>query len=331
MKIGLFLSAQFPPGASVEEGVAEIVAQARLADELGYDAVFLGHHYLARASFLQPLTLAAHLASVTERIRIGFGVLVAPLYNPLGLAEEIATIDALSGGRLIVGLGAGYRKVECSAFGVEWQDRVTRLREYVPILRALWNGEAVTASGSWGSLDGAEVHLRPSRPGGPPIWLGALADAGIRRAARLGVPWLIGPEGSPEDIAGRLALYRETAVGAGHPPDGREVPLTREAFVAATTDEAVATMKPYLAAQYAGYRSWDAAQAIDLDEFIRTHCLVGAPDDVARRITALGDDLGITYLVLRMQFMGMPGDAARAGIRAFGEQVLPRLAGRASA
>lgn len=325
MKVGLFLSAQFAPGTSPAAGLETVTEQARLADELGFDSVWLGHHYLARSAFLQPLSLAAHLAAATERVRIGFGVLVAPLYNPVGLAEELATLDVLSGGRIVAGLGAGYRKIECAAFGVAWEERGRRLRQYVPILRALWRGEAVTASGTWGSVEDARIELRPVQENGPPIWLGALAEAGIRRAAAVDAPWIVGPEGDDADIAERLALYRAALEEHGHSLD-RAYPLTREAAVAATTDEAIASIKPHLAAQYAGYRSWDAAQAIDVDDFVRTHCLVGDPDAVVARLLQLERELGITHVTMRMQFMGMPDAEALAAIRLFGEEVLPQLA-----
>lgn len=323
MRVGLFLSANFPPGTSATEGLAAITEQARLADALGFDSVWLGHHSLARSEFLQPLTLAGHLAAVTTRVRIGFGVLVAPLYNPIGLAEELATLDVLSGGRIVAGLGAGYRKVECAAFGFPFEERGRRLRQYVPLLRSLWRGEAVTASGSWGSVESARLELRCVQEGGPPIWLGALAPAGIRRAAAVDAPWIIGPEGDDAAIVERLAFFKGLLAEHGHTLE-RAYPLTREAAVAPTTEAAVAAIRPHLEAQYAGYKSWDAAQAIDVDTFVRTTCLVGEPALLVERLARL-EEIGITDVNLRMQFMGMPHADALAGIRLFGEQVLPRL------
>jgi alkanesulfonate monooxygenase SsuD/methylene tetrahydromethanopterin reductase-like flavin-dependent oxidoreductase (luciferase family) len=329
VKLGLFLSAQFPPDASAEEGLAAVVEQAQLADELGFDSIFLGHHYLARSAFLQPLTLAGYLAHATDRIKIGFGVLLAPLLNPLALAEELATLDVLSGGRIIAGFGAGYRKVETAAFGVEWEDRLRRLRQYVPILRALWNGEAVSAEGSWGRLEDARLTLKPVQEGGPPIWLGALKPGGISRAAAVDATWMIGPEGDDADLAERLKLYRNALTEAGHSLD-RPYPLAREASIAATTDEAVELIRPHLAAQYAGYKSWDAAQAIDVDSFIRTQSLVGDPETILARLETLERDLGITQVSLRVQFMGMRHEQALETVRRFGEQVVPALGARAS-
>ncbi|MDX6739438.1 LLM class flavin-dependent oxidoreductase [Actinocorallia sp. A-T 12471] len=325
MRVGVFLSAQFEPAADPSDGLAAITEQAVLADRLGFDAVFLGHHYLAHSAFLQPLQLAGYLAHATERVRIGFGVLLAPLYNPLALAEELATLDVLSGGRITVGLGAGYRRRECEAFGVEWGDRIRRLREYVPILRALWAGEKVTAEGSWGKVADARLALRPVQPGGPPLWIGAFAEPAIRRAARLDAPWLMGPEGDDAAIAERLALYRAELREHGHSLE-RAYPMSREACVAPTRAEAVALIRPHLERQYAGYKSWDTAQGIDVDRYIAEDCLVGDPAQVVARIRRLERVHGITDLSLRLQFMGMPHEQAMEQIRLFGEEVLPHVA-----
>lgn len=324
MRVSVFLSAQFPPEQSAQEGLAAVVEQAQLADRLGFDAVFLGHHFLAHSAFLQPMELAGYLAAATERVRIGFGILLAPLYNPLALAEQLATLDVLSGGRMVVGIGAGYRRRETDAFGVEWGDRIRRLREYVPLMRALWNGETIDAEGTWGRVRNASLPLRCVQPGGPPIWIGAFAEPAIRRAAALNTSWLIGPEGDDAAIAQRLGLFRATLTEHGHSLD-RPYPMSREACVGDTTEAARALIRPHLEAQYAAYKSWDTAQQVDVDSYLDDHCVVGDADRVVARIERLEREHGITDLALRLQFMGMPHAQALDQIRRFGEDVIPRL------
>lgn len=330
MRVSVFLSAQFPPQQPAREGLAAVVEQAQLADRLGFDAVFLGHHFLAHSAFLQPLELAGYLAHATERVRIGFGILLAPLYNPVALAEQLATLDVLSNGRMIVGLGAGYRRRETDAFGVEWGDRIRRLREYVPLMRALWNGETVDAEGSWGSVRRASLPLRCVQPGGPPIWIGAFAEPAIRRAARLDASWLIGPEGDDAAIAERLKLYRAELAEHGHSLE-RAYPMSREACVAATTEEARALIRPHLEKQYAAYKSWDTAQQVEVDSYLDEHCIVGDADRVVERLQRLEREHGITDVALRIQFMGMPHEQALEQIRRFGEDVIPRVSAPAQA
>jgi alkanesulfonate monooxygenase SsuD/methylene tetrahydromethanopterin reductase-like flavin-dependent oxidoreductase (luciferase family) len=208
VKLGLFLSAQFKPDDPLSARIAEMDRQILDAERLGFESLVLGHHYLARSAFLQPIPLAGYLAGMTSRIKIIFGVLLAPLLNPLALAEDIATLDALSGGRVIVGLGAGYRTIEFKTFGASYENRFKTLEQYVPLLRALWSGEEVTATGAFGELSGAKIEIHPHSPEGPPIWIGAFGDIGIRRAARLDAAWLAGPEGDDEALLARLEMYR---------------------------------------------------------------------------------------------------------------------------
>ncbi|MFS3126778.1 LLM class flavin-dependent oxidoreductase [Nocardioides sp. Bht2] len=325
MKVSLFLSAQFDTDADVNQGIDDVLAQAVAAETGGFESVLLGHHYLAQSAFLQPIPLAGYLARATETVRLGFGVLVAPLLNPVALAEELATLDVLSRGRLTVGMGAGYRKRETAAFGVEWSDRLVRLREYVPILRSLWAGESLDLAGSWGTVPNASLALRPAQAGGPPIWIGAFAEPAIRRAARLDCSWLIGPKGGEDELAANLALYRETLVEHGHSLD-RAYPISREAFIADTHEQAVAGIRPHLERQYAGYKSWDDAQQIDLDRYIEDDCLVGTAEEVAAKLQRWEEKLGLTEVALRLQFVGAGQAEAMDQITRFGADVIPRLA-----
>ncbi|WP_183407745.1 LLM class flavin-dependent oxidoreductase [Nocardioides marmoriginsengisoli] len=317
MKVSCFLSAQFDPSASAVDGVDDVVTQAAAAEAAGFHAVYLGHHYLAQSAFIQPIPLAGYLAAATDRVRIGTGVLLAPLLNPIALAEELASLDVLSNGRLTVGIGAGYRKRETTAFGVDWPDRLTRLAEYVPILRALWNGETLDLAGSWGEVPGASVVLRPVQPGGPPLWIGAFAEPAIKRAARLDTPWLIGPKGNDAELSRLLGIYRDTLTEHGFSHD-RGYPMSREAFVADTHAAAVAGVRPHLERQYAGYKSWDDAQGLDIDRYLEEDCLVGTPEEIVAKLRRWESDLGITEVSLRLQFVGASQHEAMDQIARFG-------------
>ncbi|MFD0210897.1 LLM class flavin-dependent oxidoreductase [Streptomyces hirsutus] len=328
MKISCFLSAQFDPAASAVEGIDNVVTQAATAEAAGFHAVYLGHHYLAQSAFVQPIPLAGYLASATSRVRIGFGVLLAPLLNPVALAEELVSLDVLSRGRLTVGMGAGYRKRETAAFGVEWGDRLRRLREYVPILRSLWNGEAIDIAGSWGEAPRASLALRPVQPGGPPLWIGAFAEPAVRRAARLDAPWLIGPKGNDAELARLLGIYRDELAERGFSPE-REYPMTREAFIADTHHAAVAGVRPHMERQYSGYKSWDDAQSLDLDRYMAEDCLVGTADEIVEKLQRWESELGITEVSLRLQFVGAGQDEAMEQIARFGTEVIPRVDSRA--
>ncbi|MEE3128221.1 MAG: LLM class flavin-dependent oxidoreductase [Actinomycetota bacterium] len=328
MKVSCFLSAQFDPAADASAGIDDVLAQAAAAETAGFHAVYLGHHYLAQSAFVQPIPLAGYLAAATSRVRIGFGVLLAPLLNPVALAEELASLDVLSRGRLTVGIGAGYRRRETAAFGVAWGDRLARLREYVPIMRALWSGETLDLSGTWGEVPGASLALRPAQAGGPPLWIGAFAEPAVKRAARLDTPWLIGPKGNDEELAAMLGIYRATLQEHGHDL-AREYPMSREAFIGDTFESAVAGVRPHLERQYAGYKSWDDAQGIDLDRYLAEDCLVGSAEQVVAKLRRWESELGITEVSLRLQFVGASQEEAMEQIARFGAEVVSQVAGPA--
>lgn len=324
-KIGLFISAQFEPGSDIPEGVGKVAAQARLAEDTGFDALFLGHHYLAHSAFMQPLPLMGHLSAITERVELGLGVYISPLANPLALAEELATIDALSNGRLIAGLGSGYREREYDAFGVPFKDRFKRLEMTTDVLQRLLAGDEVSGEFPFGTLDRAKVHLRSRSPGETPdLWMGAFGEVGLKRAARLGCSWLAPPDGDETELAARLDQYKGFLRDAGQTLD-RAYPLLREAVVAPTEEEARHIAREHMARQYKQYKNWQAAQDASIDDLIDRFAIVGDPETVVRKMRGLADGLGFTHLLLRVQWAGMPHDEALSIIGLIGEEVIPAM------
>lgn len=322
LKLSVFVSAHCPAGRDPVQLLDDVTRRVEFADRNGFESVVLGHHYLSSEQFLQPMTLAAYLAARTERIRIGFGVYLLPLGNPLAIAEELATLDVLSGGRISAGFGAGYRKREFAAAGVPFDERFRRLEEYVGVVQRLWSGETVDHAGSFGELDGAAIELRPLQPGGPPIWLGAFGEIGIRRAARLGTIWLGAPEGSLETLAERVAVYHGEYERLGTTPP-ESLPLSREVFVGPPGSDVAATARPYLAAQYRDYKSWD--HGLDVDDLIRQNAVVGEPGFVIERLQQYRE-LGFTEIVARIDWPGMPDELVDRTLGMLADEVLPALA-----
>lgn len=321
IRVGVFLASYFAPGSDVQGGVGAMVERAVRAEADGYDSVFLGHHILATSQFLQPVPVAAYVAARTSRVRIGFGVYLLPLVNPLVVAEELATIHHLSNGRFVAGFGAGYRQKEFDAVGIPFEQRFRRLEEYIDVVRRLWAGETVTHQGSFGSLRNARVNLTPDGGSAPPIWLGAFGDVGIRRCGRLGVSWMSGPEGTTEMLASRLETWRECLAKHGHlvPAD---VPMVREVFVADTDEEAVRIARPHLEAQYKDYKSWD--HGLNGDDMVTAHAVVGSPATVAARLDSYRS-MGFTDVVVRTEWPGMDAGAVQRSFDLLASEVLPRL------
>lgn len=170
-----------------------LVAQARRAEELGLDSVWAGDSPITRPR-ADPLLLLAAIAEATERVELGTAVLLPALRHPILLAHQLATLDRLSAGRLIAGMGGGFpnpqTRAQFTAAGVDFDRRVGRLAESIDVMRQLWSGRPVTHHGEHFAFDEVRLAPAPWQPAGPPIWLAGSGDPALRRVARLADGWL---------------------------------------------------------------------------------------------------------------------------------------------
>ncbi len=217
---GIFLhnhTVQSDPAAAVEIAVR--------AEELGYDSVWAGEHVVVPSPRVapspveptepmgDPIVLLAHLAARTERMLLGTGVIVLPQRNPLVLAKQLATLDVVSGGRLIVGIGAGYLEPELTALGVPMARRGARTDAYLSAMRSLWEDAAPAADGEFVAFSGIDAHPRPvQRP--LPVVVGGHSPAAWRRAARYAQGWY-GYLRTPDEVAEQVAGLRKAEAEAG--------------------------------------------------------------------------------------------------------------------
>lgn len=196
MKIGVF---GIGSGICADPAVARQVAQA--AERVGLESVWTGEHVVlpdpqvepspAPPLFpmLHPSTVLAYLAGVTERIRLGTGIVLIAQRNPVVLAKEMASLDVVSGGRLILGIGAGYLEPEFRALGVPFAERGARTDEFIAAMRVLWRDDAPAFDGRFVGFSSVQARPQPIQSGGPPIVVGGASDAAIERAVRLGQGW----------------------------------------------------------------------------------------------------------------------------------------------
>lgn len=229
----------------------ELLQLAARAEQLGFDSLWAGDSLLARPRH-DPLTLLAAIAARSVRPLLGTAILMPVLRNPVVLAQQVATIDQLSGGRFVLGVGIGADnpavRAEFVAAGVPFADRLGRTLEGLRLCRALWSGERVTWTGRW-QLDGQTLGPRPARPGGPPIWMATMVDAGFERTGRLFDGWLpIGPDDP--------AVYRDRwdRVCASSAAAGRTGAVTGAMYLTVSLhddpDEAERRLDAYLAQYY---------------------------------------------------------------------------------
>src|SRR5579884_2315879 len=262
MKFGVFISAQQPRSDEPVKRFREAAAQARLAKEAGFDALAAGHHYLSPPyQSLQSLPLLTRLAAEAPGLELCLSVLLMSMLNPVQTAEEVASLDIMSEGKVVFGAGIGYRDVEYEAFGITSGQRVPRMLEALELIKRLWTEEAVTFEGRFFRLHDATCTIRPVQKPWPPIWIAANADPAVVRTARLGVPWFINPHAALPTIERQWARYKQALAEAGQAmPAAR--PIALELHVAPSREEAVETARPYLEAKYAAYAAWGQDKAL---------------------------------------------------------------------
>lgn len=333
MKFGLALSVQHPPEDSQVSRFADHLEQVRLARATGFDSVWASQHYLsAPFTYFQPIPTLARVAAEASGMLLGTGCLLLPLHHPVEIAEQLATLDVIAEGRLIFGVGLGYRDAENEAMGLSPKDRVGRLEEGLRVIESLWSGEPVSFRGTHFTLANVRISMPPVQRPRPPIWLAANSDAGVKRAARLGDAWYMNPHATLGTLERQLALFRETRRTLGRPA-AREIPITRECYVAPDNATALREARPYLEGKYQAYRSWEQDKALptgeswsdSFEELARDRFLIGDPARVREEIARYRDRLGATTLTFRLQWPGMEQDRVLRSIRLLGEQVFPHF------
>ena len=307
MRYGVIFSCQDPEGSTIGHPAVyeSALACAVAAEEQGYDWINVTEHHVAADGYLPALfVLLAAMAAQTERIRLSTGMLILTLHSPLRIAEEAAVLDIISGGRLTLGVAAGYREVEFEAMQVDYHTRGKRFVESLELMRLAWMGEPFTFNGE--IFDFPELVVRPvpiQRPG-IPLWLGGTTKVALRRAVRHGAPVFPGATDEIAVVAKRMASYdrlREE-LAATHPIGARELVLPRLAVVADTTEEARRRALPGIRAMLQTYQSWglpvDFTKMLTDWELLDDLVIAGNPDHCRACIERYAE-LGLTDLLLQ--------------------------------
>lgn len=333
-QFGLALRTQYPMDADISEKFQDLLELVRLADSLGYDSLTKTSHYsTAPYQAFQQFPILARLSAEAPNMRLNAGIILLSLHKPLDLAEQLASIDVMCGGKLIVGAALGYRDVEFKAFGTTPRERAKRFEENLIALKRLWAEDVVDMVGSHFELDGATCWPKPLQKPHPPIWIGANADPAIERAARMGDCWYIPPHNAISTIIRQMDVYKR-ALDAAEKPFPDELPMRREVFVAPTKTEALRLCGPFLAKKYENYTDWGQSDQLPDDDskldqafgdLIGDRFLLGSPDEVAEQIINLHREVGTNHLIMSMDWAGMPKEATLDCIRLFAEEVAPKV------
>lgn len=326
LQFGLLLTSVHDVGSPPEVQVREHRELATLARDLGFDLVVAGQHYAGPAlRYLQPVPYLASLAAHVAPMRIATGIILVPLQHPVALAEEIATLDVVSEGRLVFGVGIGYAHKEFEVFGVDRSTRTRRFEETLAVVRRLWTGDTVDHDGEFWTLRDVRTSTLPVQRPGPPIWVGAQAEPSVRRAAQVGDAWYCPPFPTHTELLDLRAAYEDECQVVGRPVPAA-FPVRRELFVATSEAEARTVVEAGARARYATYADWGLDVGTGLEgDWRGTRFVLGDADQVTERLSWLADASGMTELVVKAQWPGMPHATAMAHLERFGTQVLPHL------
>jgi probable F420-dependent oxidoreductase len=312
-------------GHYYREALEEVIR----AEDLGFDSVWMEeHHSVTNHYWPSPLPVLAGFATRTSRLMLGTDIVVAAFHHPVRLAEDVAMLDVISNGRLVLGIAIGYKPDEFALYGVELEKRGARFEEQLAIMKGLWTQERIQFKGTYYTL-GGRLEPKPVQKPHPPVWIGGWGDITLRRAATLADNWLPGPTADlPRLLAGKKQfLERRRAAGLAVPT---EWPLTRDVIIADTDQRARDLAEEHIMVayrrEYAG--GWrhpfiDASIATDLDKLMEDRFVIGGPEQCVRRLRRFVEQYGMTHLICRMFFPGMPHAHIMRGLELLAREVMP--------
>jgi alkanesulfonate monooxygenase SsuD/methylene tetrahydromethanopterin reductase-like flavin-dependent oxidoreductase (luciferase family) len=305
MQIGIHLTPFFSPtDRPATQIVDDVVAVAQRASQLGFAWISAPHHWAAHPTvWPQPFPLLARLAPETGAMRLMTLVVLLPLLNPVDVAEQVATVDAISHGRLTLGVAIGYREAELQAVGLTRKDRVSKLVESLTLMKRLWSGEEVTFAGRYCQVTKMRMGLTPVQQPHPPIVMGCQSERATARAARLadGVFW--GPQVGWGDIAKLLAVYQHVRAETGNPSPGM-LGASRALLLGKDRDDAARIGRAYLERTFANYRTWAMQEstmvplALSFDRPLQDWTVHGSTADCVETLLKARDEVGLTDVSL---------------------------------
>jgi probable F420-dependent oxidoreductase len=316
-------------GHYYREAVEEVVR----AEALGFDSVWMEeHHSVVDHYWPSPIQVLSGFATRTSRLTLGTDILVAPFYHPVRLAEDVALLDVMAGGRVVVGMAIGYKPDEFALYGVDLAKRGARFEEQLAIMKGLWTQQTFSFTGTYYRVHGTLEPKPVSKPH-PPIWIGGWGDLTLQRAATLADNWLPGPTAELQRLLAGKQRFLKNREAAGLTTPVGEWPLTRDVIIADTDEAARDLAERHIMISYrkeyaGGWRHpfIDASIATDLDTIKKDRFLIGSPDSVIRDLRTFIEQYGMTHLICRLFFPGMPHGHIMRELELIAREVRPAFA-----
>jgi alkanesulfonate monooxygenase SsuD/methylene tetrahydromethanopterin reductase-like flavin-dependent oxidoreductase (luciferase family) len=328
VRFGVAHDFRCPPGSdfTLQDVYAQTIEQVALLDRLGLDQVWFSEHHFVPDGYLPSFApVAGAVAAVTTSMRISTNIAIVPFSHPIRLAEDLAVLDQLSGGRMEFGAGLGYAPHEFKAFGFPVAHRVSRTEECLEILRLAWSGEPFSYHGKRYDFDDVRVTPDPVQPGGPPLWLAVSSGPSVGRAVRFGTNIL------PQGPVSLLDAWREKTTASGADPAAKRVGIIRSFLV---TDDPERDWPPLRAAEryrMAVYGSFFEAAGLGNSgtfnelERITQRVFVGDVAACVTELTAFIQRYGLTDVVTWGSAPGLPPAALTPSMERFAAEVVPQV------
>jgi luciferase family oxidoreductase group 1 len=311
VNFGVFLLMQSPSARPSAEVYARALEMAQAAEQLGFRNVWLAEHHFSTYGYLsRPAQLAAFIAARTTRLRIGTAVIVVPLHHPLVVAEEIATLDVLAGGRLDAGLGRGYQHYEFERFGLDLESGRQRWEESLDVILKALDGRPFTHEGKFFTIPETAIFPRPVQQPRPPIWMVAQSAESMETAVRRGFHVLTGGFGVSIDRLAEFRRHFDRVVAEVAPREPLQIAVQRAIYVGdseadtrTAVEEARWNMRVTLSLRH-HYERVEHGRAVpvpapgepDVDDLLDRYLIMGTPDTCIRQIRRLRESVGISHL-----------------------------------
>jgi alkanesulfonate monooxygenase SsuD/methylene tetrahydromethanopterin reductase-like flavin-dependent oxidoreductase (luciferase family) len=332
MKVGVLQFFSWPERrVPLQTVYARALERIEIMDRGGFDAVWLAEHHFNAFSVCPSVHMMGTLAAArTRRLRIGTAVSLAAFYHPLRLAEEVALLDVLSGGRVNWGAGRGFDRTEFEVFGVSAEESASRFREAVDVVLRAWSEDRLTYDGQHFHFENVEVLPKPLQRPHPPVWVAASSEPAVEWAAEHGLSILMDPHAAHGEIARKRRLYEERLIASGFAMAGREIPMARLVAVAETHGEAETVARRgarWVLDSYAGPRhgavlpfgSPVRAMPVDpVERYLSEVIVYGSPAEVVDKLSRLREEMLLEYLLC--------APLSHATFMLLAEEVLPHVA-----
>jgi alkanesulfonate monooxygenase SsuD/methylene tetrahydromethanopterin reductase-like flavin-dependent oxidoreductase (luciferase family) len=325
------LLSDVPNSVPPKQQFEDLLRITEAAQRNGFSYIVIGQHFLyGSLRWLQPVPVLARLAAeVDADFRLATQIVIPTLYHPVILAEELATLDIVTEGRLIAGFGLGYRMEEFDFLGVPRERKGARMDEAIELMIKTWTKEEFDHHGEFWTVDGATPHIQTWQKPHMPLWVGGHALAGARRAGRFGAVYCTPPETTVQEILQRFAIIKEEYAKRGEP--FRPQSLRRNILIADSREEAIVEYARVAKGRYITYAQkgldlyTDDALEEDFERTIAGHAVLGSPDEVVAELTHLVTTLPVDPLLVRPQWPTMDGAETVATIDTIGRHVVPAM------